>query len=134
MSVQDLGASITALMAEKDAALQRLEPLRSGAVRPVASEEKAQTDRDRRMWEYRAEMRKKICMDLWGCVTEAMPDGKTMEELWVGLGGPRGGFSSLIADVSPGGVGARGGSVNRWHRDGLPAGRCAGPVSAREVP
>lgn len=83
MSTQDLESRIAGLEAEQKALLARLGPLRSGNVKPVSAEEKAAADKDWKLWTYRANVRKKICMELWAHLTEEMPEGKTKEELWV---------------------------------------------------
>ena len=83
MSTQDIRASLVALEAQKKDILSRLIPLRSGSVKPVSPQEKAEVDQAWRLWSSRADTRKKICMEVWAVVTEEMPEGKTKEELWV---------------------------------------------------
>ncbi|MCJ1437205.1 hypothetical protein MMC27_006591 [Xylographa pallens] len=83
MSTQDIRASLVALGAQKTDILSRLNPLRSGSVKPVPPQEKAEVDQAWTLWSSRANTRKKICMEVWAVVTEEMPEGKTKEELWV---------------------------------------------------
>ena len=83
MSAQDIRASLEALGAQKKDILSRLNPLRSGRVKPVSPQEKAEVDQAWRLWNSRANTRKNICMEVWAIVTEEMPEGKTKEELWV---------------------------------------------------
>ena len=83
MSTQDIRASLIALEAQKKDILSRLDPLRSGSIKPVSPQEKAEVDQAWRLWNSRANTRKKVCMEVWALVTEEMPDGKTKEELWV---------------------------------------------------
>ncbi|MCJ1382199.1 hypothetical protein MMC17_005311 [Xylographa soralifera] len=82
MSTQDIRASLVALGAQKKEILSRLNPLRSGSVKPVSPQEKAEVDQTWRLWSSRADTRKKICMEVWAVVTEEVPEGKTKEELW----------------------------------------------------
>ena len=83
MSTQDLQARLAGLEAEQKALLARLGPLRSGNVKPVSAEEKAVADKEWKLWTSRANVRKKICMEVWAHLTEELPEGKTKEELWV---------------------------------------------------
>ncbi|MCJ1388970.1 hypothetical protein MMC18_001822 [Xylographa bjoerkii] len=83
MSTHDLRASLIALEAQKKDILFRLNPLRSGSVKTVSPQEKAEVDQAWKLWNSRANTRKKICMEVWAVVTEEMPEGKTKEELWV---------------------------------------------------
>jgi len=83
MSTNELQAGISGYEAEQQGLLARLGPLRSGNVKPVSAEEKAAVDKDWRLWNYRSNIRKKICMEVWGHLTEELPEGKTREELWV---------------------------------------------------
>lgn len=83
MSRQDLQSGIACLGAEQKALLARLGPLRSGNVKPVSAEEKEAADKDWKLWTRRANVRKKICMEVWAHLTEELPEGKTKEELWV---------------------------------------------------
>ena len=84
MSTTDLRASLLGIHAQRQAILTRLEPLRSGTVKPVFPKEKAEVDQAWKIWNHRASTRKKICMEVWAMATEEMPEGKTKEELWVG--------------------------------------------------
>ena len=83
MSTQDLRSGLLALDSLKEELLMRLGPLRSGNVKPVSAEEKAEVDKSWKMWTKAANDRKKICMNIWDYITEDMPEGKTKEELWV---------------------------------------------------
>ena len=83
MSTQDLRGSTTAFEQEKQRLLGRLDPLRSGTVKPASLEEKAVVDMTWKEWSENARVRKKICLDVWALVAEMLPDGKTRGELWV---------------------------------------------------
>ena len=83
MSTQDLQSGISGIEAERKGLLARLGPLRSGDVKPVSAMEKAAADKDWKLWRSRANVRKKICMEVWAHLTEELPEGKTKEELWV---------------------------------------------------
>ena len=83
LSTVDLRASIVALGLAKQEILSRLGPLRSGSVKPVSSEEKAEVDRAWNEWSRKSNTRKKICMEVWAHCTEGLEGGQTKEELWV---------------------------------------------------
>lgn len=87
MSTQDLRGGLAALETEKQEVLARLGPLRAGIVRPVPPKERAAVDQAWKVWNQQANIRKKICLEVWACVTEEMPEGKTKEELWVCIRG-----------------------------------------------
>lgn len=83
LSTADLRASVVALEFEKKEILARLGPLRSGSVKPVSPEEKAEVDRTWNDWSRKANIRKKICMEFWAHCTDGLEGGQTKEELWV---------------------------------------------------
>ena len=83
LSTEDLHASITGLELEQREILARLDPLRSGNVRPIPPEEKEETEKLWRQWSKKAASRKRICMDMWSYATEELPEGQTKEDLWV---------------------------------------------------
>ncbi|MCJ1240146.1 hypothetical protein MMC14_008146 [Varicellaria rhodocarpa] len=82
MSTQDIRNGVAAIEIEKNSILKRLDLLRTGNVTPVSSEERAVVDQAHKVWTRHVAVRKKICMNLWGYVTEELPEGKTKEELW----------------------------------------------------
>ena len=84
MSLQDLRAAVGTLDMEKRELLKRLAPLRLGNVKPVSSMEKTEVDQAWKLWSNNARVRKTICMNVWGYITEELPEGKTKEDLWVG--------------------------------------------------
>ncbi|MCJ1475201.1 hypothetical protein MMC13_003861 [Lambiella insularis] len=86
LSTQDLQDGLLAVDAEKKDILARLDPLRSGSVKPVMPEEKIAVDKLWKLWKTHANTRKKICMDVWAVITEELPEGKTTGELWEELG------------------------------------------------
>ena len=94
MSTPELQASVTALETRRAELLRRLSPLREGAGKPVDEEEREAAEKDVRVWRARARGRKKACEELWGAIGEGLPEGKTGEELWVGLNE----FGSDVAD------------------------------------
>lgn len=83
MSIGDFRTSVITLESEKKDLLARLDPLRSGTVKPVSTEEKYEVEKAWGEWSRKATMRKKICMELWDFCTEEMQEGKTREDLWV---------------------------------------------------
>lgn len=85
MSTQDLRDNVKAFEREKQHLLGRLDPLRSGSVKPISVAEKAVVDQAWKEWSGNARARKKICLEVWAYVTEMLPDGKTEAELWVSI-------------------------------------------------
>ena len=83
LSTEELRSSVSILEHEKKEISERLEPLRSGSVKPVLPEEKEAVDSEWSQWARKAASRKKICMELWECCTEEVPEGKTKADLWV---------------------------------------------------
>lgn len=83
MSIGDLRTSVITLESEKKELLARLDPLRTGAVKPVSPEEKEEAEKAWREWSRKATVRRKICMELWDFCTEEMQEGQTREDLWV---------------------------------------------------
>ncbi|MCJ1375822.1 hypothetical protein MMC20_007059 [Loxospora ochrophaea] len=85
-SVSDLRSTLAALASEKERLLTRLGPLRSGNVSTVSTAESLAVDKSWKDWSSHANARRKICMNIWGEIVEALPEGKTKEELWEELG------------------------------------------------
>lgn len=83
LSTEELRSSVSILEHERKEILGRLNPLRSGDVKPVMPEEKEAVDREWTQWSRKAGVRKKIFMELWEFCTEELPEGKTRRELWV---------------------------------------------------
>lgn len=83
LSTEELRGSVSLLEHEKRDVLGRLDPLRSGNVKPVLPEEKEAVESGWSGWMRKAGVRKKICMELWDLCTEEVPEGKTRAELWV---------------------------------------------------
>lgn len=83
LSTEELRSSVSILEHERKEILGRLNPLRSGDVKPVMPEEKEAVDREWTQWSRKAGVRKKIFMELWEFCTEELPEGKTKRELWV---------------------------------------------------
>ncbi|KAL9125610.1 MAG: hypothetical protein Q9217_005207 [Psora testacea] len=83
MSTTELRTHVQALSTERAEVLARLGPLRKGHVKPVTAKEKDTVDGEWVMWKQKAERRKKIALELWEMGTEALPEGKTKEEVWV---------------------------------------------------
>ena len=83
LSTEELRANVQNLEAKRTELLARLGPLRKGDVKPVSLEEKAEVDRSWSSWKNKAGERKHIAMELWGTVTQVLPEGQTKSELWV---------------------------------------------------
>lgn len=82
LSTKNLRDNVKAFQREKQHLIGRLDPLRSGSVKPISVAEKAVVDQAWKEWSENARARKKICLEVWAYVTEMLPDGKTEAELW----------------------------------------------------
>lgn len=76
LSTADLRAQVAAMQVEKADIEERLKGLRSGSVRPVSREEKAQVDLELRKVEKCVLARKMIVKEMWGIIAEAVPRDK----------------------------------------------------------
>lgn len=83
MTCKEIHTAMKDLQAKKAEYLDRLNLLRTGNVKPILPEEKAQAEQDWKQWNHKSHIRKKICMELWSMLTEQLPEGKTAENLWV---------------------------------------------------
>lgn len=83
MSTEDLRASAITLESEKEGILARLSALKSGSSKPISTREKEEVERAWKEWTRKANLRKKMCMELWDLCTEGIQEGQTKEELWV---------------------------------------------------
>jgi 26S proteasome regulatory subunit (ATPase 3-interacting protein) len=81
---QELREDIRGFETKRVEILSRLGPLRSGNVKPVSPEEKAEVDAAWKLWSSRANARKRICMEIWVLLTQDLPDGMTAADIWVG--------------------------------------------------
>ncbi|KAI9707088.1 MAG: hypothetical protein M1836_000048 [Candelina mexicana] len=86
LSTHDLREAVHALELELKTIEARLSPLRSGNVVPVSAEERALVEKEWREVKRVVEVRRKGCMSLWADLSEQLPEGTTMEELWERLG------------------------------------------------
>lgn len=82
-TVEDLRGNITVLQLKKDELEGRLAPLRAGSAQPIEKEERERVAKEWAYWGRMANLRKKICLDLWDYCTDLVTEGETKEELWV---------------------------------------------------
>ena len=83
ISIPELRTCIDALHVEIGELSDRLSALRTGQTKAISAEEKTEVDKSWKLWSYKANTRKKGCMELWGAICENLPEGKTKHELWV---------------------------------------------------
>jgi 26S proteasome regulatory subunit (ATPase 3-interacting protein) len=92
LSTADLRDSVSKLEKEKIEVLSRLEVLRQGDVKPVEVKEKAKVEKEWKVWKRNVEVRKGFVKEMWGMVSEQLPEGvETREDLWVSYNLSRGG-------------------------------------------
>lgn len=75
-----------ALETEKAEILQRLDSLKAGKAKKVTKEQREQVEREWKMWSRTAKRREAIARNLWGIVSEAVPEREEREELREALG------------------------------------------------
>ena len=85
VSIPELRVSVEALKREVEELSGRLKALEAGQTKSISAEEKAEVDKSWKLWTYKANTRKKGCMDLWGAICENLPEGKTKQDLWVDM-------------------------------------------------
>lgn len=82
MSINDIQASIITLQSEKKMILARLEPLMAGSIEPASLQEKEEIDRAWKDWSQKANVIKRLCMELWAFCTEELQE-QSKQDLWV---------------------------------------------------
>jgi hypothetical protein len=60
------------LKEEERAIVERLEPLRSGDVKPVDPEQRKAVDNDLKVWRERERRRRKIVKEMWSLISESV--------------------------------------------------------------
>ena len=83
VSTDELRSHITKLEMDRNEISGRLEPLRSGSVKPISTGEREEAEKTWRVWSKKAASRKRICTEMWGYCTEELPQGQTKDDLWV---------------------------------------------------
>jgi 26S proteasome regulatory subunit, ATPase 3, interacting protein len=83
MTIDELQSKVSDLEYEKESLLARLAQLKKVNVNPVSAAERATIEEAHAVWGKHVKTRKKICKELWWKCLEAMPEGETVDELWV---------------------------------------------------
>ncbi|KAJ9210082.1 hypothetical protein DTO166G4_8343 [Paecilomyces variotii] len=86
VSFADLEQNVSKLEDETRSIHLRLKELCNDNTAEVSMEEKAQTEKEWKMWQRHAAVRERICRHLWERCTEVMSEDTTKEELWESLG------------------------------------------------
>ncbi|KAL1851793.1 hypothetical protein Plec18170_006096 [Paecilomyces lecythidis] len=82
----ELEQNASKLEDETSSILLRLKELCNDDTAEVSMEEKIQTEKEWKIWQRYAAVRKRICRQLWERCTEVMAEDTTREDLWESLG------------------------------------------------
>jgi 26S proteasome regulatory subunit, ATPase 3, interacting protein len=83
MTIDEQESKVSDLECEKESLLARLVQLKKVNVKPVLAAERATIEEAHAVWGKHVNTRKRICKELWWKCLEAMPEGETVDELWV---------------------------------------------------
>ena len=81
--LSDLRWDIQRLEEERDAIQARLADLHSEDPITISQEERDVLEQEWTRWQRDANLRRRMCRDLWGKFAENLPDNMTSQELWV---------------------------------------------------
>lgn len=79
----ELEQNVSKLEDETSSILLRLKELCNDDTAEFSMEEKIQTEKEWKIWQRHAAVRKRICRHLWERCTEVMAEDTTREDLWV---------------------------------------------------
>ncbi|KAJ9487450.1 hypothetical protein VN97_g5855 [Penicillium thymicola] len=81
--ISDLRQDISRLESEKSTIQSRLASHHEGDPVQISPEEREILEKEWKYWQRHANVRRRICRDLWGQCSEVLPDDMTAAELWV---------------------------------------------------
>ncbi|KAJ5424929.1 Chitin synthase activator (Chs3) [Penicillium cf. griseofulvum] len=84
--ISDLRQDIGSLEAEELTIQARLASCHEGDPVQISPEEREKLEKEWKYWQRHANVRRRICRDLWGQCSEVLPEGMTAAELWESLG------------------------------------------------
>lgn len=84
--ISDLRQDISCLESEKSTIQARLASRHEGEPVQVSPEEREKLEQEWKYWQRHANVRRRICRDLWGQCSEVLPEDMTAAELWVSFG------------------------------------------------
>jgi 26S proteasome regulatory subunit (ATPase 3-interacting protein) len=83
--ISELRQDISRLEAEESTIQARLASCHEGDPVHISPEEREKLEEEWKYWQRHANVRRRICRDLWGQCSEVLPEGMTAAELWVGF-------------------------------------------------
>ena len=86
LTVDELGSELHKLREVNASLTAQLQYLDNGAMAHIPPEEAAVITREWAHWGKEASTRKRHCLDLWEMLSEAVPEGQNLDELWVRTG------------------------------------------------
>lgn len=81
--ISDLRQDISRLESELSMIQARLASRHKGDPVQISPEEREKLEREWKYWQWHANVRRRICCDLWGQCSEVLPENMTAAELWV---------------------------------------------------
>ncbi|KAJ6132799.1 hypothetical protein N7471_008014 [Penicillium samsonianum] len=81
--ISDLRQDISRLENEESTIQARLASRHKGDPVQVSPEEREKLEKEWKYWQRHANVRRRICRDLWGQCSEVLPEDMTAAELWV---------------------------------------------------
>ncbi|KAF4769354.1 hypothetical protein HAV15_009025 [Penicillium sp. str.  len=84
--ISNLREDIGRLEIEKSTIQARLASRHEGDPVQISPEETEKLEKEWKYWQRHANVRRRICHDLWGQCSEVLPDDMTAAELWESLG------------------------------------------------
>ncbi|KAJ5831000.1 uncharacterized protein N7525_009253 [Penicillium rubens] len=84
--ISDLRQDISRLESEESTIQARLASRHEGESVQMSPEEREKLEKEWKCWQRHANVRRRICRDLWGQCSEVLPEDMTAAELWESLG------------------------------------------------
>ncbi|KAJ5510834.1 Tat binding protein 1-interacting [Penicillium expansum] len=81
--ISDLRQDISRLESELSMIQARLASRHKGDPVQISPEEREKLEKEWKYWQWHANVRRRICCDLWGQCSEVLPENMTAAELWV---------------------------------------------------
>ncbi|CAP86155.1 Pc20g08260 [Penicillium rubens Wisconsin 54-1255] len=81
--ISDLRQDISRLESEESTIQARLASRHEGESVQMSPEEREKLEKEWKCWQRHANVRRRICRDLWGQCSEVLPEDMTAAELWV---------------------------------------------------
>lgn len=81
--ISDLERDIQRLQTEQEALQTQLGNSQVSKEIPISVEDRSKLEQEWKQWQRHATVRRRICRDLWSQCTEVLPEGTSLQDLWV---------------------------------------------------